>query len=84
MEPELFALAEISQAGQIVNGSGIHRSRGSHHQKRRQARRAIGLNRIFERRQIDSVAAVAGDQMQRVAAQACDVHGLGNAAMNGV
>ena len=76
MKPELFAGRDGGEARQIINGAAIDRTRGSNHPKRRQARIAILQDRRLERVDIDLMQAVGGNDMQRRAAEAGQIHGL--------
>ena len=50
VKPEFLAARPIGEAREIVNGAGVHGSRGSHNQKGFEAGLAVFLDRIVQRR----------------------------------
>jgi hypothetical protein len=54
----MFPTAQIGHSSEIVDGSCIHRSRVSHHEKRRTSGGAIFLDCLFQLSEVDPVTIV--------------------------
>ncbi len=60
VEPYFFAPRDRSQRGEIVDGAGVDRARGTDHEERRQARDAILHDRQIERVDVDLIDPLVG------------------------
>jgi hypothetical protein len=83
VEPEVFALAEISKRGEVVDGARVDCACATHYQEGREAGATIVVDRLLEGSDVNAVTAIGRDRAQDVAAEPGDIQCFGNATVIG-
>ncbi len=81
VKPDLFAHGQVSNGAQGIDGADVDRAGGGGDKEGLQAGGAVLGNRFFEQRHVDFEGGIHRDDAQGRRAQACQVHGLRNAAV---
>ena len=81
VKPELLLAAQRAQRREIVDRADIHRAGRADHEERLQAGLAVQRDLRAQRGDVDAVQSIDRDDAQRIAAEARNIHRLGDAAM---
>ena len=82
MKPEILAMAEVGEAGEVVDGACIHGAGGTDGEEGRESCGAIFPNGLRQGVKVDFMTADGWDQAQCTAAEAAKIHGAGYASVN--
>ena len=83
VEPECLPPRDAGKRRQVIDGAGIDAARRADQQEGGQAGAAVLGDGDVEGIEVDPMAVVCGNDMQRRGAQPGQIHGLRNAAMRG-